>query len=150
MVKIVSSENINLIERSKLIEQKKERIHVNEMARPPPPPKKSRFKIPFNRNIIKPEKKKIDTQEIMAMMERNKPKYTEYKQSLDKILVSMMASTEPDSGLHTTLQEKLHKSEDVKSIMSNLIFRHIELHNEFAVLASTVLGYWVENRLSIT
>ena len=150
MVKIVSKENINLIERSKIVDQKKELIHLNELARPPAPAKKPKLKIPSNRNIIKPESKKIDTQEILALMKANEPKYTEYKDSLDRIAVSVMASSEPDNDLCSSLKEKLSKSNDIKTIMKNLLFRHLEIENEFCVLASTVLTYWVENRLNIT
>ena len=116
MVKIVSRENIKLIEKSRLINDKKEIIELNKLARPEEK-KKPKMKLPASRIIKQPKENKINTQEIIAMMRAQKPKYTEYKESLDKIAINLMSRTEFNETYNEGLQNKLKNSDDIKSIL---------------------------------
>jgi len=147
MVKIVSKENIKMIEQSKIVDEKKETIKLNQMARPEEKKTKPRIRIPPSRNLSR--QPKVSTQDIMAMIEAQKPKYTEYKDSLDKIAVNLMAKSEFNDQYNEGLQHKLKNSQDIKTILKKMVFRHIEIENEFLVLLTTISTYWIENRLNV-
>jgi hypothetical protein len=149
MVKLVSKENIKMIEQSKRIDEKKETIKLNQMARPEKEEKKTkpRIRFPPSRNISR--QPKVNTQDLMALIEAQKPQYNEYKESLDKIAVCLMAKTEFNDQYNNGLQHKLKNSRDIKTILKNMVFRHIEIENEILVLLTTLSTYWIENRLNV-
>ena len=150
MVKLVTKQQINLIDNHQMIKSKMESNEISRAARPEPP--KPMVRVPRNGARIrapKPPSKKS----MMAMIQNMNPpkppppRYTEYKQIIDRLVTGSLSSI--DTGEHNArLQERISNSSDIREILTNRVLGFVEIDSDLGVLATTVAGMYLENRLA--
>ena len=152
MVKIISKQEIKDFEKQAIINGKKESIEISKMARPPEE-KKLKIRIPRKTYTQAAPKRPptIDKTMIEELIKKNRPteEFTEYKESIDRILINSITKCDP-SGESLCFKEKLTRSKDINTIFRNSVLNHLELRSYPSVFLATVLSFWFESKLNVS
>lgn len=150
MVKVISKEAIDSIDRNRTIQSKLETKQINEAVNPKPAAKKKGFSFPKQQkppprppaHLIKMINRKMNAEGFGS------PQYSEYKESIDKIINGVIASGETTEDNRRSLRDRVAQSKDIKSIVKNRILSSLDVQNEFLVLLLTVGTLYLENRVT--
>lgn len=142
-MKVVSKEQINIMnDESKVADKKHNRDLLNQAN-----PKKPRFKPPKPSRPPRPPRA-VRIADLQALgVAPSAPVYNEYRKSFKDSalkLVTSMESPEHQEGL----AEKIVNSKDIQSIIVQSL-PVFETENNLTTLVFTVLGKFLENRLGI-
>lgn len=153
-MKVISKQQISGWNHQQSVARKRETRQIAEEAAPPKPEKTQRnFRVARSKAMSMPRPRTgPPPQELIQLLQarsqQHQPQvsqYTEYKDCLERTLNTLIASGESGRSAET-LRDRIAHSRDIKSILKDRIFRHLNLENDLAVLCATVAGHYLENK----